>query len=292
MTTAAATTHDDLVQSAVRGLTSLATLPEVTLKIIEITDDPESSARDLIELLRLDPALSARILKVVNSALYGLPRQIASMEKATGLLGMAAIKNIAVSASTAQLFRMGKPIEGFSGKRLWEHAVANAVAARLLSKSSRTGDADELFLTGLVADLGLLVERQIFEDKLGQVIVRFRREHADFCALEREIIGADHQAFGSALADAWGFPPTLSRILGIYHEPLSADKCDRPAAALVYVADTLSCRAEIGFCTLPTDHEIDADILRAAGLSQADIDAAAEALPEQARIAGNLLDGG
>ena len=91
----------ELALAAVRDISHIATLPEVTVKIIELVEDPGSSARDLHELISSDPALTARMLKVVNSAFYGLPRQIASINRAVSLLGLNAVKNIAIAASLA-----------------------------------------------------------------------------------------------------------------------------------------------------------------------------------------------
>ncbi|MFQ5494669.1 MAG: HDOD domain-containing protein, partial [Phycisphaerae bacterium] len=94
-----------VVDKAIASIGDLATLPEVTIKIIEIVEDPKSTARDLHEVIKNDPALSVKILKVVNSAFYGLPGQVASVDRAIILLGLSAVKNIAIAASIARLFK-------------------------------------------------------------------------------------------------------------------------------------------------------------------------------------------
>src|SRR5438270_7501103 len=100
-------------QEAVRKVTTIATLPEVTAKIVTTVEDPKSTASQLHKIVSHDPALVTRILKVVNSAFYGLPGQIGSVERAIVLLGLNAVKNIAVAASLGQLFRSVKLCEGF-----------------------------------------------------------------------------------------------------------------------------------------------------------------------------------
>jgi len=121
-------THMQVANAAVKQLSHIATLPEVTLGIIELVENPNSSAQDLNELIGRDPALSARILKVVNSAFYGLPRQIGSINRAISMLGLNAVKNIAIAASLAKLFRGGALCDRFDAKELWDHSIAVATA--------------------------------------------------------------------------------------------------------------------------------------------------------------------
>src|SRR2546423_15562826 len=130
MSTATAIDPQQLVQQAIKKITAIATLPEVTSKIIEIVEDPKSTAAELHKIDSHDPALVTRILKVVNSAFYGLPGQIGSIERGIVLLGLNAVKNIAVAASLGQLFRGMKLCEEFSAKDLWTHCIGVGIVAR------------------------------------------------------------------------------------------------------------------------------------------------------------------
>src|SRR3989304_2874428 len=124
-----------VVANALSSIGDLATLPEVTIKIIELVEDPRSTARDLHQVIKNDPALSVKVLKVVNSAFYGLPGQVASVDRAIILLGLSTVKNIAIAASIARLFKGKRISEQFSASDLWLHSVAVAGAARALTKS-------------------------------------------------------------------------------------------------------------------------------------------------------------
>src|ERR687883_626974 len=124
MTTTLPADPQQLITQAVKQVTAIATLPEVTARIIATVEDPKSSASQLHKIVSHDPALVTRILKVVNSAFYGLPGQIGSIERAIVLLGLNAIKNIAVAASLGQLFRGSKLCEGYTAKDLWTHCIA------------------------------------------------------------------------------------------------------------------------------------------------------------------------
>jgi len=126
-----------VVDKAIASIGDIATLPEVTIKIIEIVEDPKSTVKDLHGVIKNDPALSVKILKVVNSAFYGLPGHVASVDRAIILLGLSAVKNISIAASIARLFKGRRISEQFSAGDLWRHSVGVAVAARALAKCSQ-----------------------------------------------------------------------------------------------------------------------------------------------------------
>ncbi len=278
-----------LVDAAIADIGEIATLPEVTVKIIQIVENPKSTARDLHLVIKNDPALSARILKVVNSAFYGLPGQISGIDRAIVLLGLSAVKNIAIAASMTHLFSGGSPIEGFSGTEVWRHSISTAVCARLLSSAQGRPAVEESFLAGLMADLGLLVERQLFAKQLAEVIARMNNEGSDFCALEEEIIGANHQAFGMALVTKWRFPQILCTSIGYHHKPMTLAEVNRELPVIVHIAELLSCRAEIGFCTYPPIEEIPEELLNVIGLTHDNIDDVYSNLPEQFSLAESIF---
>lgn len=287
----AETTNDAnaLVESAIREVGEIATLPEVTVKIIQIVEDPKSTARDLHDVIKNDPALSTRILKVVNSAFYGLPGQISSIDRAIVLLGLSAVKNIAIAASMTHLFHGGTAVEGFSGTELWRHSVGTGVSSRLLSSAQGRPIIEESFLAGLISDLGLLIERQVYSKQMGEVLARFRTDGGDFCQIEQEIIGADHQAFGMALATKWRFPQTLCTTIGYHHKPQDLAEVNRELPTLVHVADILTCRAEVGFCTHAPNKEIDQELLDVIKLTPEGVEEVFAQLPEQIALAEGIF---
>src|SRR5690606_15580992 len=209
---------DTIVQEAVSKVTAIATLPEVTARIVETVQDPRSSAAQLHRIVAHDPALVTRILKVVNSAFYGLPGQIASIDRAIVLLGLNAIKNIAVAASLGQLFRGVKLCNGFTAKDLWSHCIGVAVCSRELAREMKLPIADEAFLAGMIHDIGLLVALQVWPDKL-QLACEKALGGGDFCQIEREICGADHQQLGQGMTEQWKFPRACQLVAGHHHKP-------------------------------------------------------------------------
>ena len=280
---------DKLVASAIADLGEIATLPEVTVRIIKIVENPKSTARDLHDVIKNDPALSTRLLKVVNSAFYGLPGQIGSVDRAIVLLGLSAVKNISIAASMTHMFNAGQTTEGFSGTEVWRHSVAVGVACRMLSAAQGKPNVEESFLTGLIHDLGLLVERQVFGKKLGEVISRHRAEGGDFCQIERDVIGADHQAFGMALATKWRFPMPLCTAIGYHHRPMDLAAANRELGVLVYVADVLACRAQIGFHATAAHSDFDESMLATLKVDPGAVEEIISKLPEQVAITESIF---
>lgn len=237
-----------IVDKAVASIGDIATLPEVTIRIIEVVEDPKSTARDLHEIIRNDPALSVKVLKVVNSAFYGLPGQVASVDRAIILLGLSAVKNIAIAASIARLFKGQRISRHFSAADLWRHSVAVAVAAHSIAKASpHPVMVNEVFVAGMIHDIGTLVERQVYPDQFAEVVDRSMETGQDFLECERENVGADHQAFGVGLTTKWKFPHRLRAAVGFHHNPKDLNAELRNIATLIQLADVLCCQDKTGF---------------------------------------------
>ncbi len=281
-----------VVDKALASIGEIATLPEITIKIIQIVEDPKSTARDLHEVIKNDPALSVKVLKVVNSAFYGLPGQVASVDRAIILLGLSAVKNIAIAASIARLFQGKRISVEFSAADLWRHSVAVAVAARCIAKASpHPGMPDEIFVAGLIHDIGTLVERQAYPDEFAEVIRRCSESEIDFLACEREVIGADHQAFGVGLTTKWKFPRHLRAAVGFHHCPEALSPELRNMAVLIHMADVMCCQEKLGMYLTAQREQITPDLFETLGITPAQLDEIRAELPEKLAEAEATLAG-
>ena len=244
--------REQVVSNALREISHIATLPEITVKIVELVEDPKSTAQDLHKVISNDPALCSRILKVVNSSFYGLPGQIASINRAIVMLGLNAVKNIAIAASLAKLFRGGELTARFSAKDLWTHSTLTAAAAKITADSLKLGISDEAFLAGLMHDIGLMVEMQFDRSKLIDVMEKMSVDSTgaptvDLMTLEAEFFGANHQDFGAGLCEKWKFPKSFATVTGYHHRPLELPQDQRKLTCLVYIADRLAASVGQGF---------------------------------------------
>lgn len=286
--------REQAVASAIREISHIATLPEITLKIIELVESPTSTAQDLHKVIANDPALCSRILKVVNSAFYGLPGQIGSINRAIVLLGMNAVKNIAIAASLAKLFRGGSITPDFSAKDLWTHSIACATGCKLIADTLKIGLSDEAFLAGLIHDLGVIVEIQYDRHKLIEVLNRVKPDSegnptADMLAAEIEIFGANHQDFGQGLCEKWKFPKSFALVTGYHHRPLELASDMRTLVNIVCIADHLTAKLGQGFRLDIQDPTPPADVLDDLKLSNEQLQAISEKLPEQLENVNAML---
>jgi len=199
----------------------LNTLPEVTQKILSLTEDPSSSAHDLNEVLKHDMALSSKLLRVVNSAFYGLPGRVADVDRAIVLLGFQAVRNLAIAATMAALFRKrGTEVRGFSAMNLWRHSVATAAAARaVVNTVGLRSLREEAFLAGIVHDLGVLVEYQFAPKQFADVMAATGGGRAALVDAEQSVLEMTHQDIGQSLAERWKFPRTMQLVTGYHHRP-------------------------------------------------------------------------
>lgn len=283
-----------VVAHAIQEISHIATLPEITLRIVELVESPTSTAQELHSVISHDPALCSRILKVVNSAFYGLPGQIASIDRAIVLLGLNAVKNIAVAASLVKLFRGGEMGPHFAARDLWVHSVGTASAAKIITDKLGLGFPDEAFLGGLIHDIGVMVELQFDRQKLLTVIEKLTPgpdgvPRADMLAVETEVFGANHQQFGEGLCRKWKFPVSLANITGNHHNPLDLPSEARTMACVVHVADRLAGEIKPGFRLDLTSTEISDNVLAELRLSRERLEDIRSNLPEMLAEVKRLL---
>jgi putative nucleotidyltransferase with HDIG domain len=276
-------------QKALAQVVDISSLPEITTRVVAVVENPKSTARDVHEIIRNDPALATKILKVVNSAFYGLPAQVASLDRAIVMLGLSAVKNIALAASLSRMFRPGAISTRFDARDLWIHCVSVGVCARLLAEQGQIA-AEEIFVAGLVHDIGLLAEHQLFPEKLRETSERATTSAENFLEVERELIGADHQAFGAALASRWKFPFPLRNAIAYHHNPGLLQAELRRPVALLYVADTICCQNELGFWLTACNQQVSPEMLEMAGIEESRITRALELLPERIEEARKIFE--
>ena len=257
-----------VVAKAIESLGEIGTLPETTTRIIEVVEDPKGTTDQLNEVMSHDPALAARVLKLVNSAFYGLPGQVSELRRAIVLLGQAAIRDVAISTSLGHMFSV-QPVPGlFDARDLWKHCIAVALVAKKIARSLRTpARENELFLAGLIHDLGLIVERQTVPKELAEVCRRAEAGEGNFLDLEQDILGATHQDFGHALTLKWRFPHDLRSGVGYHHNPEAVSDDSRWLASTLRCADILCCRHGVGFTLVAKGLDLSPALLDSLGLT-------------------------
>jgi putative nucleotidyltransferase with HDIG domain len=231
----------DEIISDVRSFPSMSGL---AVKVLKLIDDPDSTASKIEELLRYDPGITANILKLTNSAYFGLSTRIGSVRQAIVLLGWKRLGKLVVTSCVNAI--LDKPVPGYdlpSGE-LWRHSIAVSVTAELLAKELGITADDEIFTAALLHDLGKLVLGNYVKEDL-QAIETAAGEGIPFQIAERQVLGTDHAEVGARLLESWSFPELLVNSVRWHHDP---DGSKEPSTIidLVHVANVLCLMIGIG----------------------------------------------
>jgi putative nucleotidyltransferase with HDIG domain len=243
---------------------SLPTIPPVLTGIIALIDDDRAGAKKLVELIERDQALTARLLRLANSAFFGQARKVATIPRAVLLLGFSTVRNLALGVKVWDT--LGAGVSRRELEALWVHAVQVAAVARVIARQQRQVNADEAFTTGLLHDVGQLVLALRFKELYWDT-VRKATSTEHVAGLEQLNMGVDHAEVGAWLLEAWNLPALMVEAVRRHH-----DTDVRPGlAATIAVASRLVHRTDFKTGTLAEDA---APILEAAGLTEDDWKAA------------------
>lgn len=225
----------------IRRVEDLPTLPKIVLKITELVNNPKSSARDLAGVITDDQVLTARLLKFVNSSFYGFPQNISTATDAIVLLGFDAIRNLLLTTSMFDLFSDKNKENELNREKMWDHSLGCAVAAKVIGNYIRYDNPEELFVSGLLHDIGKIVEMLFLPDDFAGVVSMVENKNILMLAAEDHVLGYTHADVGRLLAERWNLPSKLVTVIAFHHQPGLAGRFSQEAA-IVHLADIL-CRA-------------------------------------------------
>ena len=230
-------------QEVIQNLGDLPPLPRIATQVIRISADSDTSNHQLQNLIRLDQALSAQVLRVANSAIFGMVREVTTLTQAVMTLGFSTARSVVVAASIKNLFSRG-PV-GQKERLLWEHALVTAIAGSAYSRVMRIPEAEEAFLAGLMHDIGKSVLTLKFPERYGAVLMGLPDESSDGISRELDAFGFDHTMVGEALLQAWNISDSITTAVRWHHDPIQAPLEHRRLAALVSLGNQLA--LDLGF---------------------------------------------
>lgn len=203
-------------QALARRIEEISTLPQIALRVLEVANDPRSGAAELKAVMESDVALSARVLRCVNSAAYSLRTKVSNLQQAISFLGMKQVRNLAMTAGVTELFRNDETIGSYSRAGLWRHLVSVAIGARLIAMRLKFQNFEDAFLAGLLHDLGIILEDQSLHVPFTQIIHDLQEEKT-LSDVERLHLGFDHTELGGEVAELWRFPEAVKAALRYHH---------------------------------------------------------------------------
>lgn len=226
------------------GIEKIPSLPHVVAKLLETLEDSNTSAEDVNRIIRMDEALTARVLKIVNSAFYGFPRQISTVTQAVVILGFNAVKSIALSASVIQMFGMEGQKE-FNRVAFWENSLSVGVIANMVGRRINYPLPEECLIGGVLHGMGKLVFDLYLHEKFIEALKKARKEKKRLLVTEREVLGIDHCRAGAMLAEKWKLPLQLVEAINYYPEPGLAN-FNKTLPALVHIGDYVARKKRCG----------------------------------------------
>lgn len=225
--------------SIISTMNSFPTLPTVVTRVIEITADPDSSIDDLMKVISMDQSLTASVLKIANSAFYGVARNVGSLKEALTVLGFAEIQKIVLSKAVFESFKHLSGDESFEFKKFWEHSFYCGLAAKIIARETATIHS-EMFVAGIIHDIGKLILYIAIKTEYLKILNYSLEKDVDVNIVESKALGITHSKIGMDLLRKWMFPEKLLMAVGYHHSPKESPK-EKKFPVIICLADLLVC---------------------------------------------------
>lgn len=209
------------LEQSLDGMLELHPFPAAASRLMAACSDESATVRELTEIIKFDAGLSMRLLQMANSPLYGFSGEIRSIDHATVVLGMRALRDLAVSTAVGDVFDSGSGATAEVRKNLWQHSLACGTVARLLAEKADDVVPDEAFLGGVIHDIGKLF--MLDHDADGYVKLLTENDLHTIVAAETETYGMPHTVVGQRCGQNWGLPDEVIDVIEFHHAPEEAD---------------------------------------------------------------------
>lgn len=229
----------DQILQRLRTCTNFPTPPPVAMQVLQLAQDPEIELGRVADAVSADPAIAAKVMRIANSAMYARRRQSSNLRQALITLGLNATLTLALSFTLVSA--LNKPTGGFNFQAYWRRTILSAAWGKLLATELNRRDAEEVFLTSLLQDLGMLVIDRLWPE-VYEGITPFKIEHTRICQHEQNCIGSDHRSIGAALLKIWNMPAGIVQGVQHSHDPSAAgvENDDKPFVRAVALSGVLS----------------------------------------------------
>lgn len=222
----------------------IPSLPTIYTRISDTVEDPRSSMRDIAQIISTDQSLSARLLRLVNSAFFGFPSKIDTISHAVTIVGTQQLRDLALATAIIQMFK-NIPAELVDMKSFWRHSIGCGIASRLLASYHCEPNIEHFFVAGLLHDVGRLILYGKMAEEAKEILTQAREKHEILHHVERQVLGFDHADVGGLLLQEWKLPATLEEAVKYHHRPTRAPNY-MVDSGITHIADLITNALELG----------------------------------------------
>jgi len=239
-------------------------------KILDIVSNPDSSITQIVDVIKYDQSMTANLLKVCNSAYFGLKRSIESIKQAVAYLGIEKVACLAMLGNSTQNFRKAQSGYDLEAGELWRNSVSSALIAQNVAEKKHLKNIPLIFTSALIKDIGKVILHHHVQDSFQEITAAVQHSDLTFIEAEKEVIGIDHAELGARVAEKWNFSPKMVNIIRNHHFPDRSASTDL-AVPIVYLADTVCMMIGIGIGADGLSYRYYQDVLDRLGLSDIEL---------------------
>ncbi len=228
------------LQNLIQRADELPEVPQIAFRAIELLNDPDTEVSHLAEVISSDQALTAKVLRLCNSAYYGLPRNVTTISEAVMIVGFSSVKSLVLMITTQSTLNKGLLGYKIGPGDFWQHSLCTAESARVLAQHIDYPKTEEGFIAGLIHDIGKMVLNQYALPEVYRATNLSQKEQIPIHLAEQRILGFDHAEAGAGLAERWNFPPILVDSIRFHHDLLQPLQIESPLAFIVAVANIMA----------------------------------------------------
>lgn len=277
-------------ESLLKNVSGLVSLPEVAIRVNSMVDDPECSADEVAKVIETDPALSARMLGIANSAMYGYSKEINTVGRAVTVLGTRQIRDLILTTAAAKAFE-NIPTDLISIDDFWHHSIYCGLLAKQIASMSKTPHAETMFMAGLLHDIGHLIMFNQIPEQIHEILMgTLQPGEEQLYQIERRVLGFDHSEVGGALAKMWTLPPVLQEVIEFHHEPEKAKEFPQEVF-LVHIANRIASLPYTEYSEKDWLEMFSHEVLEKAGITHAELQTAVLTALEEETSVRQLLFG-
>ena len=233
------------IERIIEEISELRPVSEIGNRVADITSNPNSSLTELVDIIKYDHAITANLLRICNSAYFGLKKKIASIKQAVAYLGLNKVASLVVLGNSADNFKKAQRGYDLNEGELWKYSVSSALIAEDLAKKKRLNNISLIFTSALLKDIGKVILSTYVEDSFEDINKAVQNRGLTFIDAEREVIGIDHAELGARVAEKWNFDSSMVDIIRNHHDPDKAPPDDL-SIPIVYLADSICMMIGIG----------------------------------------------